>query len=113
DAAAVDVDAVIAGHPVRGMPPVGLPVSGLPHGFLDIDREALAGDTLVIDGKVTDVPPGRQVPVLAGKHTVEIRMRTGGARMYIVDVTLGSHTTVPGDGDPGPRPPRPDKRTEK
>jgi hypothetical protein len=76
----------------------GRPI-GPPYGFLDIDGRALAGDTLKIDRKVTDVPPGRQVAVPAGKRMVEIRTRSDVTLTYTVDVAPASHTPVPAPAD--------------
>lgn len=67
---------------------------GAPYGFLDVDVDTLAGDTLVIDGTVTAVPPGAEIPVRAGKHIVEYRARDG-ASAHMVNIEAGSHAPAP------------------
>jgi hypothetical protein len=87
----------------------GRPV-GPPYAFLDVYTRARHGDTLVIDGKVTEVPPGLQVPVRAGRRFVEIRTRGGGKLEYTVELAPGAHMPLPAPpadgGDPDPRPGR-------
>jgi hypothetical protein len=87
-----------------------------PHAFLDVDPDAMDHATLVIDGAVTAVPPGRRIAVLAGMHRLELRKPDGSVTIYTLNVKAASHTAIPHSsnpevwenhrgGDPQPAPP--------